>query len=355
MSARGAHLCNNKLKQGKHATDPKRSVPVARTRSTPSDELTVQERSRLLAVARRYYLDDRSKIEIAAELEISRFKVARMLELARAQGLVTITLNDEGAVDWDLSQELAQHLGLAEVVVVHANGDTEHVRSRVAMAGAQFLSSTLRDGEVLGMAWGRTLSALTTALPRLPRISVVQLTGAAGSDLSQSPVELVRLIAHNSGGSAHPIFAPLVVETAEIAESLRQQPDIARAIEMFADVTTALVSVGSWSPPDSQLYDFLPKEARDDLQTRGVVAEVSATLLSADGEAIADDFADRTIAVTSAQLRAIPRVLAVAAGESKAGAVTAVARAGLITGLVTDHSLAMRALALPPVTPKTIS
>ncbi len=318
----------------------------------PSDDMTVEERSRLLSVARRFYIDDQSKIEIAADLGISRFKVARMLELARAHGLVTIRLNDDGALDGDLSQHLAQHLGLAEVVVVHANGDAEHVRRRVATAGAEFLSSTLRDGETLGMAWGRTLSALTESLPRLPRMSIVQLTGAAGSDLGQSPVELVRLLAQNSGGSAHPIFAPLVVETAEIARSLRQQPDIARAIAMFADVTTALVSVGSWNPPDSQLYEFLPQADRDDLVARGVIAEVSATLLSADGDEIADDFADRTIAVTSAQLRAIPRVLAVAAGTRKVGAVAAVAQAGLITGLVVDHSLAEALLAGPPVIPR---
>lgn len=321
---------------------------MARPQSNPSDDLTVEERSRLLSVARRFYLEDQSKIQIAAELGISRFKVARMLELARAQGLVTIRLNDDGAVDWDLSQLLAEHLGLSEVVVVHANGDEEHVRNRVATAGAEFLSSTLRDGEVLGMAWGRTLSALTMSLPRLPRMSIVQLTGAAGSDLSQSPVELVRLMAQNSGGSAHPIFAPLVVETAEIARSLRQQPDIARAIAMFADLTTALVSVGSWNPPDSQLYEFLPRAEREDLVGRGVIAEVSATLLSADGTEIADDFADRAIAVTATQLRAIPRVLAVAAGARKARAVTAVARAGLITGLVTDHTLAAEALIGPP-------
>lgn len=321
---------------------------MARPRSNPADDLTVEERSRLLSVARRFYLEDQSKIQIAAELGISRFKVARMLELARSQGLVTIRLDDDGAVDWDLSQQLAEHLGLAEVVVVHANGDEAHVRRRVAEAGAELLSSTLSDGEVLGMAWGRTLSVLTTSLPRLPRMSIVQLTGAAGSDLGQSPVELVRLLAQNSGGSAHPIFAPLVVETAETARSLRQQPNIARAIAMFADVTTALVSVGSWNPPDSQLYEFLPRAEREDLVARGVVAEVSASLLSADGDEVAEDFADRAIAVTSAQLRAIPRVLAVAAGERKAGAVAAVARAGLIKGLVTDHTLATAALAGPP-------
>ena len=43
-------------------------------------------------VARRYYLDDRSKIEIAAELKLSRFKVARLLELARSSGIIRISI-----------------------------------------------------------------------------------------------------------------------------------------------------------------------------------------------------------------------------------------------------------------------
>lgn len=322
---------------------------MASEKARASDDLTVKERSQLLAVARRFYLEDRSKVEIANELGISRFKVARMLDLARSQGLVTITLHDDGAVDSDLSEQLAAHLGLSEVVVVHANGDQERVRHQVASAGAELLSSTLRDGEVLGLAWGRTLSALTTALPRLPRMAIVQLTGAAGSNLGQSPVELVRLMAQSSGGSAHPIFAPLVVPNADTARSLRSQPDIARAIGLFAEVTTALVSVGSWEPPDSQLYEFLPPREREDLRSRGVTAEVSATLLSEDGSEVAEDFAERTIAITPHQLRAIPRVLAVAAGERKARAVVSVARAGVITGLVTDHALAELALSGPPV------
>lgn len=322
---------------------------MARDKPGAAVDLTVQERSQLLAVARRFYLEDRSKVEIANEFGISRFKVARMLELSRARGLVTITLNDDGAVDSDLSEQLAAHLGLSEVVVVHSNGDPERVRRQVASAGAEHLSSTLRDGEVLGLAWGRTLSALTTELPRLPRMSIVQLTGAAGSDLGQSPVELVRLMAQSSGGSAHPIFAPLVVSSADTARSLRDQPEIARAMDLFADVTTALVSVGSWEPPDSQLYEFLPPQEREALHERGVVAEVSATLLADDGTQLAEDFAERTIAISSGQLRAIPRVLAVAAGEQKTNAVVAVARAGLISGLVTDHALAEKALAGPPV------
>lgn len=42
-----------------------------------SQELRDAER-----VARRFYLDDRTKLQIAAEMGVSRFRIARLLDLA---------------------------------------------------------------------------------------------------------------------------------------------------------------------------------------------------------------------------------------------------------------------------------
>ncbi|GAB3618588.1 sugar-binding domain-containing protein [Okibacterium endophyticum] len=319
-----------------------------RASSAPSEDISPSERSRVLAAARLFYLEDRSKIEIADSLGVSRFKVARMLELAKSLGLITITLNDEGIIDEALSAELADHLGLREAVVVEVHGDDDAARHEVGRAAAELLSTTLTDGEVLGMSWGRTLSAMTESLPNLPAMSIVQLTGAAGANIYQSPVELVRKVAQNSGGSAHPIFAPLVVGDPEIAAALRSQSDIAKALAMFSEITTAVMSIGAWSPPESQLYESVHPEHRDALVARGVVAEIASTLVAADGSEIAPDFAERCISVTSEQLRRIPRVIAVAAGARKALAVASVARAGLISGIVTDRALAEQILGRGP-------
>lgn len=302
--------------------------------------LSVAERSAIVAVARRFYIEDRSKVEIASELGISRFKVARMLEQARERGIVTITLNDQGIVDAELSREVAERFGLVEAVVVQGDSDPDEARSHVGNAGAELLSRTLHAGEVLGMSWGRTLSAMTETLPSLPRVSVVQLTGTVGSNFELSPVEIVRKVAQNSGGSAHPIYAPMVVDDPATAAALRQQTDVAGAMRMFGDVTTAVLALGSWAPIESQLAEALPTPLRDDLIRRGVVAEVAGTLVSAEGELVAPDFSDLCIAVTAEQLRKIPRVLLVAAGERKAAAAHAIINANLLSGVVVDRALA---------------
>ena len=64
------------------------------------------------SVARRYYLDGKSKIEIADELKLSRFKVARLLDIARSSGLVKIEIGYPGAIDVDLSSQLQDAFGL---------------------------------------------------------------------------------------------------------------------------------------------------------------------------------------------------------------------------------------------------
>ena len=84
----------------------------------------------LAAVARRHYLQNQSKVEIADELGISRFKVARMLESARERGLVRIEIVRQGSLDVDASARLQERFGLAHAVVVDtADADPAAVRA----------------------------------------------------------------------------------------------------------------------------------------------------------------------------------------------------------------------------------
>lgn len=310
------------------------------------------ERALQVQAARRYYLDDASKVHIAQELGVSRFKVARLLELARESGVVSISINADGLLDPWLSASLRHHLGLTSTTVIETSGDADAVRRQIGEAAAGLLAKTLTAGEVLGLGWGRTLRAMSAALPPLPRLDVVQLTGAIGTNLDESPVEIVRRVALRSGGTARPIFAPLVVDDPRTADALRIQPDVAEALLLHDTVTTAVVSVGSWDPPDSQLLTALGDAERRALQEAGIRAEVASLLLSDDGRLIAPEFQARCLTIGFEQLRAVPRIIAAAGGKQKALAVAAVIRSGLCTELVTDRALAQALLALPAIPPR---
>jgi DNA-binding transcriptional regulator LsrR (DeoR family) len=297
--------------------------------------------------ARRFYLEDVTKVAIAEELGISRYKVARLLEFARASGIVTIEMHDTGVSDARLSEAVREHLRLDECIVVNSRGTDDEIREQVARAGAHFLERTLEAGDVLGLAWGRTLRAMTSQLGPLPPITILQLNGAASSQPEDSPVEVVRRASLHSGGSAHAFFLPLIVRDEQTAAALRSQPGVAATMRRFDDLDIAIVSLGSWVPPSSQIFDNLEPSERERLLAEGVRADLACTLLDADGEVVDGGYIGRSLSIRHEQLRAVPRVIALAGGANKAAAAVSAARSGLMTGLITDRELADAVLAMP--------
>lgn len=303
------------------------------------------DRALMAAVARAHYLQDRSRVDISESLGISRFKVARLLTRAREEGLVTIDIHDWGLPDVELGLRLQKKLGLTHCQVVRSHGDDETVRHQIGAVAAQALGETLREDEVLGVTWGRTLTATASQLQHLPRLSVVQLTGFVAGDLASSPIEVVRQASQRSGGDVHPIFSPLIVGDAETAENLRRHPDIRTAIDLFPSVTTALLSVGAWNPPDSQVREVLASEDLDNALSKGCIGDIAGILFREDGELVDPKFQERCVSILYEQLQKVPRVVAVAGGAAKADAIRTVSKVGLITELFTDHTLAEAILA----------
>jgi DNA-binding transcriptional regulator LsrR (DeoR family) len=303
--------------------------------SAARDDLTMAA-----TAARRFYLEDRTKVDIADELGISRFKVARLLELARSEGIVSITLHDGGVPDAPLSTELAAALGLDECLVVSSQGSGEDRRAQVGAAAAGYLADRLEPSDVLGLAWGRTLAAMTGHLRHVPVRTIVQLTGVAGTQVTESPVELVRQVSLRSKAEAHGYFVPQLVRDAATAASLAQQANVAATMALFDRVTFAAVAIGSWNPPVSQIHEVLTQDELQILRRAGVEADVAGILLDGEGREIDEGFVERSLSIGSDRLRRIPHVVAVAGSPAKARAVRAVARSGLIDCLVTDRPLA---------------
>lgn len=291
-------------------------------------------------------------VTISTQMGISRFKVARLLKEARETGVVSITLNTGGDEDPRLSQELATHLGLDRAVVVRAYGTVEETRRMVGTLAGLHLAGSLRHGETLGLAWGRTLTHMIESIDRLPDIQILQLNGSVGSDPSQSPIELIRKASLLGGNKAKALMAPLYIDNLQAAEVLRRQPDLKEVLDLYSTVTTAVVSIGAFRPTadgkiNSQFLPLLPPQAQADLLAAGAVAEVCGLPFNADGSLTDLELVDHIIAIRPEQLRRIPRVIAVASDPSKAEAIVSIWRADLISELIVDEALAETLLAMP--------
>jgi DNA-binding transcriptional regulator LsrR (DeoR family) len=294
------------------------------------------------SVARRYYIDGASKVEIADELGLSRFKVARLLDEARGSGLVRIEIRHAGSVDVDLSARVQEALGLRHCIVVDTpEVEPASLRRELGSAAAQLITEIVKPDDVLGLAWARSVSAMSAALDRLARCSVVQLTGAlSGADVHESSIELVREVARIAGGPASYFYAPLIVPDAATARALRQQPEVARAMDLIPSVTVAVAGVGGWDVGQSTLYDALEVAEREALYEAGVRADVSGILLDGDAVPVRAPLTERMIGITAEQLLPVPEVIAIAYGTSKTEALRLAVRSGLVNGVVTHTAVA---------------
>jgi DNA-binding transcriptional regulator LsrR (DeoR family) len=298
------------------------------------------------AMARRFYLEGKSKIQIAEEFGVSRFKVARVLETALERDLVRIEIRVPAELDAERSDALRARYGLRHAVVVEspaessAEADTADPENLGEVA-ADLLGELVAEGDVLGLAWGRSTIHMAAALDRLPPCTVVQLTGVYDAGTAErGSVEAVRRAAQVSGGEAHPIYAPMLLPDPDTAATLRGQTGISRAFEYFDKVTVACVSIGSWAPGISTVHDMLSEKERAHYSSLGATAEMSAHLFDAEGRRIGRDLGERCITVEADRLRRIPEVVAIAGGQRKAAAIGAVLRSGLVTSLVTDTAAA---------------
>src|ERR1035437_10872068 len=235
--------------------------------------------------ARRYFLDGASKSEIAEELGISRFKVARLLEAARRDGIVRIEIGGPPEFDVELASELAARYGLRDALVVRAiDGPDEFKREQLGRACAALLTQMLEASDVLGISWGRTLPSMVAHLSRLPGCTVVQIVGSVPTlELDVNSMELVRRVADCAGGPVFPLHVPLLVDDPEMAAALRSDPHVHKTIAMFDRLTKAVVGIGAWTASGSTVRSALPEDLAAALDAAGAVADICSNVLDANG------------------------------------------------------------------------
>ncbi len=308
----------------------------------------------LLRVAWFYYKDELTQDEIARMLSVSRASVGRMLERARRLGLVSINLNSECLDALELSGRLRRTFGLAEALVVpdHDREPADHdvLTARLGLGGAQFMTTHLRPGATLGVGWGETVCRVIAAanFGAAGPVHMVTLTGGVDRYL-QTILSAKGDAADAEVTTATVIPSPIVASTPSLAAALRAEPAIQQVLRQARGVEQAVVGVGV-PAHDSTIVrmGFLtPADARR-VREMGVVGDILGQFFDATGKVVELPIHERRIGIELADLRRIPKVVAVAGGLHKAEAILGALHGKFIDVLVTNELVAKRLLDLEP-------
>ena len=296
-------------------------------------------------VARLFFERQLTKVEIASRLGISRFRVARLLDRALAEGVVRIEFRDTPVQDRALAARVAERFVIARCVVAIDGAPA----TAVARLGAETVDGLLEPGEAIGIAWGSTVARVVGAMPSRDdaSIHVVQLAGSSASlEAATDPGDLTRVLAERLGARNHRIHAPAFVESAELRAALVRQTEVGDTVGRFGAIDIALIGIGAFGSSDVAASSSLLRSgalstsevAR--LTRLGAVGDLLVHPFTADGVFVAPDLAERAIAISIDELRRVPSVVAVAAGPAKVDAIRGALRTGVVGVLVTDAATA---------------
>jgi len=281
----------------------------------------------LAHVARMHYVHGMAKQEIAQRMDVSRFKIARLLDDALAQGVVRFEIDEPIELDDERSRALEQAFGLDLAVVVR-DGAT------CARAAAGWLPDLVRGAGCIGVSWGTTLQRVAEELGDRATgedgSAVVQICGAIpGLATGTGPAELALRFAQRLNGRLYALPVPALSAGAARDELLRNDA-VAPTVAQFDHIALALVGIGQ-----ARNFPGAPPSA---------TGHLLAHVYDADGRPVGSEASDQAIAMSAAQLRR-SRVVAVAGGAGKEAAILGALRTGLVDTLFTDSDRAAHALA----------
>jgi DNA-binding transcriptional regulator LsrR (DeoR family) len=294
-----------------------------------------------------YYAHGMRQDEVARELNISRASVAMYLRKARETGIVSISASTRLFADDVLARRLEDALGLAGVWVVPTTTRAPDPDSEVPVVAASVFLDLVRPGTRVGVAWGRTVYTIADQMGHadLQGVTVVQLCGNLGAPYSFRPDECTMEIARRLNAKGINIYAPLVLNTEELAGQLRSEPVIREQLEGIARCDLALFSVGTVDD-DSHVVRCGAVALGDLARLRqlGATGVIAGRIIDAEGKSLDCDYNRRLISADLDSLRAIPKRLVVVQEESKFGPLKAALAGGLCTHLVLGANMARRLL-----------
>ena len=307
----------------------------------------IDELRLMTKVARLYYDQELNQPEIAAQLDLSQATVSRLLKRAREEGIVRVTVNVPYGAYPLLEEQLQQRYGLKEAVVVDSVETEDQLLRDIGSAAAYYLETTLRAGDVIGISsWSATLLAMVDALhppPRLSNVRVLQILGGLGNPLAKVYASrLIDRFASLVRGEAVLLPAPGIVSSPDAVPILLKDTYVRSAMELFEQVTIALVGIGTVEPSGllASSGNIYSPEELDMLRQAGAVGDICLRFFDQTGKPVDNPLNDRVIGMNLEQLRHVKRAVGIAGGKRKLAAIRGALQGRWINVLITDRSTA---------------
>jgi hypothetical protein len=287
-----------------------------------------------------YYMEDNTQAQIAEVMGVSRAKVIRLLEEARAQGIVQFSFRKNDSQRVSAEQLLIDRFGLKDAFVIPTPLDSSAINQSIAQGAAHYVSDHLREDGYLNIGYGDTVSRMLGFLAknREESLNVVSLTGGVSYYLPS-----VGTTAYSMHLFLTP--SPLVVSSRQVRDALLDEKSLQDVSTMTEYADMSVVGIGAAVEGATVLRNGILNEGElTVLKMQGAVGDVLNHFMDKDGNLIQTEIEDRVISTDLDKLRQLKNVVGVAGGKDKVMAIKAVLNGGYLNVLITDSDTAAELL-----------
>lgn len=300
-----------------------------------SNQHREQDLDLLVRISEMYYVQGINQREISEKLGLSRTAVSRLLQVAKDQGIVSISVHNPVQELNDLASALMGHFGLVDCRVTPSESEQDALLARLAYQGILVLSSILKSGDVIGLGLSTAVHKIAELMPNTSEyacLKVVPISGGIGVAQGPQINYTVQLMANKLRADYVCLNAPLFIDEPLIAAKLMEETSIRECTALWEELACALVGIG-----------VVPQQAQGSSFETKPIAALCGWFFSEQGESVDGK---STTSISIKQLKDTPNVVAVAGGRHKAAAILSALRTGLLTHLVTDEEVARAILYL---------
>ena len=309
-----------------------------------SDRAADRRRDDAARAAWLYFIGGRTQDEIAAQLDLSRQAVQRLVALAVSEKLIKFRLDHPIAACVDMAAALTERYGLEYCDVTPSDAADPDPSAGIAVAAAERLQRLLMSKApmVVCVGTGRTLRAAVEELDSLdrPQHKVVSLVGAMAAGGQASPYDVVMRLGDKVGAQRYPMPAPVLTETLADREALLSQRAFTVLRELREQARASFVGISEidWQAPLHR-DGFMTDADISALIEAGAVGEITGWSFDAGGRPLESPVNQR---VASLPLEIPPKrlTIVVGGGKQKVLPLKAALKGRLASALITDEATA---------------
>lgn len=314
------------------------------TSNDRSETLTDRKLELAARAAWLYHAKGRRQDQIAAELNVSRQIVQRLVALASAENLIRFQLIHPLSQCIELAERLREAFDLVYCEVAPASRLGDGDIDAVATAAALYLENLLLQKAPMTIAVGNGQAMRETAnrvpLMKRPQHKCISLMGNLTRYGWASHYDVVMRLAERISAQCYPVPMPVVTNTVEERRFIQAQVAYKSFLSLIEGATVLMMGMGYIDrKAPLHLEGHVTDAELGEAMQAGAVGELLGHSFTAEGKLLAGGYHDR---LTSYHLPSSARrtTMIVQTGSIRVPAIRAALSGRLANSLITDEQTA---------------